>query len=162
VFAIKGASTPGKPILGKATPQDVNYKGKMIKGGVLLWAVGTDTAKSQIYGRLKLLSPGPGFMHFPIGLPDEYYMQLTAEKMVTRYNSAGYPVNQWIVTAKDKRNEALDCENYCMAAAHRAGISRISQKTWDDLEESFKNTSESAGANKKPTAQPAKSNWMSQ
>jgi phage terminase large subunit GpA-like protein len=145
-----------KPILGKSTAQDVNYRGATIKGGVHLWQVGTDTAKSQIYGRLRMATSGPGCMHFYIGLGDEYFCQLTAEKLVTRYTASGYPKSEWVNVAEDKHNEALDCEVYALAAAHRAGLPRTN---WSDLERAVWGGSKAEEAKtKKPTI--AKSKWM--
>ena len=128
VIAVKGASQSGKPIIGRPTSQDVTYMGAKIPGGVQLWPIGTDTAKSTIYSRLKMTDPGPGCFHFPIGTGDDYFMQLTAEKLITRYVK-GYPKMEWVKVGP--RNEALDCEVYCMAAAIRAGLARTD---WGSLE----------------------------
>lgn len=116
VFAIKGASTPGRPAIGKPSLQDINYKNQVIKKGVALILVGVDTIKATIYGRLKKdAKSGPGAMHFPIGgLPEDYYKQLTAEKQVVKYVN-GHKKIYWV--KKDSaRNEALDCEVYAYAA----------------------------------------------
>lgn len=132
VIAVKGQSIENKPILGRPTMQDVNYKGTVIKNGVQLWPVGSDTGKTRVYARLKIKEPGPGRMHFPFGLDDDYYLQLTAEKIVKRY-SKGHPKWEWTLPS-GSRNEALDCEIYAMAAAIRAGITRVD---WGRLEDSF-------------------------
>lgn len=115
VIAIKGSSTPGRPAIGKPSKQDVNFKNQVIKKGVDLWMIGTDTIKATLYSRLKRAGEkGAGCPHFPLGLPNEYYTQLTAEKQVTRYQN-GHPKRIWI--KKDgARNEALDCEVYAYAA----------------------------------------------
>jgi phage terminase large subunit GpA-like protein len=130
VFAVKGQSQGGKSILGRPTLVDVNHDGQVIKAGAKLWAYGADTAKSTIYDRLLLAAPGPGFLHFPVGLPDEYYQQLTAESLVPVYDKRGYYKMQW---RKDEtaRNEALDLEGMCLAAAIYAGVARME---WDKLE----------------------------
>ena len=122
VIAVKGASTRGKPIINRPKPVDVDVRGKVIKGGVDLWSIGTDTAKGTIYNRLKLVKPGPGYCHFHIGLEDEYYLQLTAEKLVKRYVK-GFQMYEWVNTRA--ANHALDCEVYCLAAAYRAGMQTI-------------------------------------
>ncbi len=160
--AIKSMSTPAKPILGRPTMQDVTYRGAVIKNGIQLWPVGADTAKGQIYGRLRLVQPGAGMVHFPIGLDDDFYIQLTAEKQVTRFNRQGYPILEWVKVGE--RNEALDCFVYATAAAVRAGIARIN---WRDLENGLlPGQAPPAGAvpsgpagGKKP--HPVKSKWMS-
>ena len=75
---------------------------------------------------------GPGYYHFPIGIDEEYFQQLTAEKQVTKYVK-GYPKLEWVKVGP--RNEALDCEVYCYAAAIRAGMARMD---WDALDRTLK------------------------
>ena len=128
VLALKGANRPNRPIIGSPSKIDYNYRGKLIKSGVKLWMIGTDTGKSLIYGRLKIQEPGPGHCHFPFGLPDDYYDQLTAEKLITVYVN-GNPKQKWVLPS-GVRNEALDCENYAYAAAVYAGVTRLN---WEKL-----------------------------
>jgi phage terminase large subunit GpA-like protein len=105
VFAIKGMGGEGKPIVGKPSKNN--------RQSVRLFPVGVDGVKEMIYSRLKIRSPGPGFCHFPEGRPDEFFAQLSAEKMVTRYRK-GYKRREWVQTRP--RNEALDCRVYAIAA----------------------------------------------
>jgi phage terminase large subunit GpA-like protein len=133
VIAIKGSSTPGKPAIGKPSRQDVNFKNQTIKKGVDLWLIGTDTIKATIYGRLKApAGEGAGVYHFPLGVTQEYYKQLTAEKQITKYFK-GFPRREWI--KKDgARNEALDCEVYAYAALQYF-YTRVNRNTlWLQLE----------------------------
>ena len=51
-LALKGASSPGRAVLGKPSQQDVTWRGKTAKKGVLLYSVGADTAKHLLYARL--------------------------------------------------------------------------------------------------------------
>jgi terminase, large subunit len=129
IVAVKGMGQLGRPIITRPGAQDVQYKGTIIKNGVMLWSIGVDGAKRQIYHRLKIIESGPGHWHFPIGLPEEYYEQLTAEKLVTRYKH-GVPYGEWIQLRP--RNEAIDCEVYAYAAAIRAGMGRLD---WGRLEQ---------------------------
>ena len=133
VIAIKGMSQPGKPIIGKPSRQDINFKGQTIKKGAELYGVGTDTAKAAIYGRLKNTDDsGAGVYHFPLGLAAAYYEQLTAEKQVTRYSN-GFPRRIWI-KKEGARNEALDCEVYALAALQYF-YTRVNRATlWKTLE----------------------------
>lgn len=131
VVAIKGMGQSGRPVVSRPAPQDVHYQGAVIKDGVKLWPVGVDTAKRQIYHRLKIKEPGSGYMHFPIGIEDEYYQQLTAEKLVTRY-AHGVPYTEFVQARE--RNEAIDCEVYAYHAAIRAGMGRLD---WDKLEQAL-------------------------
>ena len=127
-MAVKGMATSRKPILGRPSKQDVNYKGIVIKHGVELWPIGTDTAKNLIYSRLTIKQPGPGMMHFPEGLDDDYYIQLTSEKKVIKYKD-GFPSYNWVLPS-GSRNEALDCEVYALAAALRIGLGRKLMKSF--------------------------------
>lgn len=131
VIAIKGSSSPGRPALGKPSRQDVNFKNQTLKKGVDLWLIGTDTIKTTIYGRMKR-PDGPGAMHWPIGLSDEYFKQLTAEKQITKYVN-GFPKRVWF--KKDgTRNEALDCEVYAYAALQYFYTRVNRQNLWLQLE----------------------------
>ena len=105
IWAVKGQSQPGRPIAGRPTKVD--------KGRVSLIPVGTDTAKEQIMARLKIGDPGPGFCHFPRAYEEEYYYQLTSEKAVQTYHK-GVPKIVWRKIRR--RNEALDCRVYALAA----------------------------------------------
>ena len=132
VLAIKGSSQAGRAILGKPTEQDVNWRGQKLKRGVKLWPIGTDTAKEEIYGRLRNAEPGPGFVHLSKHLPAEVFEQITAEKLVTRYVK-GRPKLEWVKPA-GKRNEALDCAVYALAAAHYMGMERWREHQWAEWE----------------------------
>jgi len=128
VYAVKGQSQAGKAILGKATDQDVSWRGTKLKGGVKLFPIGTDTAKAEIYGRLRNEAPGPGYVHLSRHLPPEVFEQLTAERLVTKYVK-GRPRLEWVKPA-GRRNEALDCAVYALAAAHLSGIDRWKEGDW--------------------------------
>lgn len=128
VLAGKGASQPGKPIIGKPSSQDVNWRGTRLKRGVKLWPVGTDTAKSDIYGRLRITAPGAGYVTLSKHLHPETFDQLTSERLVTRYVK-GYQKLEWAKPA-GRRNEDLDCAVYALAASHWAGVERWSEHDW--------------------------------
>lgn len=132
VLAIKGDNQPGKPIKGKASLQDVNWRGKVLKQGVRLWMVGTDTAKDLIHGQFKVEKPGPGYIHFPAGLPTEFYHGLTIEKRLPQRTASGY-VYRWICPTHG-RNEPLDCTVYAIFAAHYLDLHRYTTAGWDRLE----------------------------
>lgn len=107
VYAIKGVGGEGKPIIGRASRNNV--------GKVPLYAVGVDTAKELHYSRLRIEESGPGYCHFRAVMDDEYFKQLTAEKLITSYHK-GYPKRTWTKTRT--RNEALDVRVYAIAAFH--------------------------------------------
>lgn len=92
-----------------------------------VYAIGVDTGKDAIYGRLRIPAkppgePNPGFIHFPLpveeagtdGFGADYYDQLTVERIETRYRE-GKPYRVW-VKKPGERNEALDTFVYALAA----------------------------------------------
>ena len=126
VMAIQGGQSPKTPQLkGKPTMQDVTYEGKVIKKGVRLWTVGSYQVKQTIYARL-LLEEGIGVYHWPSAAGEEYFKQLTSEKLVKKKDRKGRYVYEWIKTRDN--NEALDCEVYAYAAALRSGLLTLRQK----------------------------------
>lgn len=133
IAAVKGSSTDGRPIKGKASRQDVNWRGQIIKRGVQLWEVGTDTAKDTLFGRLKVDGDGPGAMHFPEGLPGEFYRQLTSEGRVLQRIATGEKW-RWVKPSTSTRNEVLDCSVYALFAAHLLDLHRYTDAMWDRLE----------------------------
>ncbi len=55
-------------------------------------------------------------MHFPLDRDAQYFEQLTAERIRTRYVK-GFPQRYWW-KPDGRRNEALDCRVYAYAALH--------------------------------------------
>ncbi len=110
VFAIKGSSVPGGPLVSRPTKRNL--------GKVNLFSVNTITAKDTVYSRLNLAEPGPGYSHYPFNemYSVEYFHQLTVEKRVLRYKQ-GRPYHTY-VKASGERNEALDCRVYALAALY--------------------------------------------
>jgi len=137
VTAIKGANIHGKPIIGRPTPQDVTYGGRVHKGGIKLWPVGVYAAKMLTYARFKLTEPGPGYYHTPIGLPDSFYQQATAERLVTTMVK-GFPIENWYTNS---RNEITDLNAYCYAIATKNGLYRLN---WAKRQEKLQKESEQA------------------
>jgi phage terminase large subunit GpA-like protein len=107
VFATKGYSGPGHPV--------VNHKPSVSnRGRVRLFFVGTDAAKDSVYGRLRISTPGPQFMHFPLAADADYFDQLVAEKVVKEMVNG-----RWFRRYKlprGRRNEVLDCEVLALVA----------------------------------------------
>lgn len=135
IFAIKGASKPGKPVIAQRPSMvDVTWKGQTERGGAELWFVGTDTAKDWIYNRYPFES-GPGALHFANDLPDEFFAQCVAERKVAKY-VRGHKRIEWI-KGKAERNEALDLMVYNLAMAHYLGINRYQEHDWERVRNSL-------------------------
>jgi phage terminase large subunit GpA-like protein len=108
VYAIKGLPGFGRPLVNKGNRPDQNK--------TLLYGVGVDTAKEKIYSSLKLEKPGPSYVHIlkKDSLGADYLSELTAEQLVTSKRH-GRAVLSFQVR-EGRRNEALDCAVYAMAA----------------------------------------------
>ncbi len=135
VFALKGASKPGKPVIAqRPSLVDVTWKGQTERNGAELWMIGTDTAKDWIYNRYGFES-GPGAVHFAKDLPDEFFQQCVAERKIARYVK-GYKRIEW-VKGKADRNEALDLQVYNLAMANYLGLHRYGEQDWDKLRQAM-------------------------
>ncbi|MGO4310028.1 phage terminase large subunit family protein [Pseudomonas sp. KB_15] len=135
VFAIKGASKPGRPVIAQRPSMvDVTWKGQTERNGAELWFVGTDTAKDWIYNRYPF-EAGPGALHFANDLPDDFFDQCVAERKVARY-VRGHKRIEW-VKGKAERNEALDLMVYCLAMAHYLGLNRYKEHDWERVRQSL-------------------------
>lgn len=125
-FAIKGVEGMGRPLVEDEKKRRQRLRIKR-KRAVPIEPIGVDGGKATLYARLKLPAPGPGYIHFhqAPAFDDEYFAQLAAEKLVTRFN--GYrPFSEWVKTRA--RNEALDCLLYAFAAKRLAGEVRVMNK----------------------------------
>ena len=99
--------------------------------------VGTQRAKDLILGhdagggRIKLVGNGPGRMHWYESVRGDYFDQVTSEVKAPHRNARGKKV--WQKKA-GRRNEALDCEVYCLHAARRLKINLWKESTWEALD----------------------------
>jgi phage terminase large subunit GpA-like protein len=137
VVAIKGSSRRNSPAVGKGTKVDVSYQGRVLKRGVTLYQLGTDTIKTTLFGRLRHNEAGGvGTLHFGMAADEEYFKQLTSERQALRYHR-GFPIREWVKKAGD-RNEALDCVVYAYAAmllfSRRMNRATMWQQLEDQLE----------------------------
>ena len=111
VFAIKGVGGEGRAIVSRPSKNNI--------GRCPLFPIGVDTAKDLLFARLRIADIGAGYIHFSDELNDEYFRQLTAEKIVTRYHRG---FKKRLFQKMRPRNEALDCFVYAIAAYAILGI----------------------------------------
>ena len=139
IYAIKGMAGSGRPIVTAPSRRGSGHRRRTVD----LFTVGVDAAKGLLYSRLGLTVPGAGYCHFPTSpaFDEEYFAQLTAEKIITRYHK-GFPRREWVKTRP--RNEALDCRVYAMAAMY------ILSPAWDAIEQRL---------TRKPKEKPAQNTW---
>lgn len=124
IYPAKGMPGHSRPVVETNLQRKRRFR-KKAKSGIRPELIGVDEAKSIIYKRLSLPTPGPGYCHFPEDRDEEYFLQLTSEKIVTRYKE-GRPYRQWVQTRP--RNEALDCRVYAYAAMLLAGPEAFNNK----------------------------------
>ncbi len=153
-YAIKGASRPGRPILSsKPSAVEVRWNGRTEPRGAQLWFVGTDTAKDYLANRWRVKS-GQSQIHFSTDLQEDFYRQITAEYRITIWKH-GHRISRWEKKQAD-RNEVLDLTVYNVAAAHYAGLHKMTDAHWDKLEGSLNPDSVVLDTEpKKPRATPA-------
>ncbi|WP_336974186.1 phage terminase large subunit family protein [Sphingobium aromaticiconvertens] len=111
IWAIKGQSARNgerSPVWPTSRPSAKNRS--RFKPVIL----GTNAAKDSIRNRLAIEEPGPGYMHFPSVRDLGWYVQLTAERLLTKVAS-GRRFTVWDLP-KGRANEALDCRVYAFAA----------------------------------------------
>ena len=109
IYAIKGVGGFGRPIISKPTKVSLARKGRRVN----LFPLGVDEIKVIVTRRLALQNPGPGYCHIPDDRDPEWFAQMCAEKLVTKYRK-GHPFREWHQTRA--RNEAFDCRGYAYAA----------------------------------------------
>ena len=111
IFAIRGGGDQGKPLVGRAHKRN-RYRAN-------LFTLCVDTGKGTVYSRLRIGSPGPGYVHFPDWIDEEYIAQLTAERALLKWKKGRGNVREWV--KRRARNEALDLEVYALAALYILG-----------------------------------------
>jgi phage terminase large subunit GpA-like protein len=122
--ATKGVEGWSKVPLGAATDQDVDYRGKRIKGGAKLRLMGTWPLKSKFYTYAALmpivkgsaLIYPAGFCHFGRFLDENYFRQITSE-FLDEESFRGRPRKVWKLRAH-RDNHWLDCRVGNIAGAH--------------------------------------------
>lgn len=106
IFACKGVDYLSKPGLVQ--------EGSTKRSNIRLFAVATYAAKDRVFARMKIPRPGPGYMHLPDWITDEYLEQLTGEKKIT-VRDKRTRTKKVLYVKTYNRNEALDLTVYCHA-----------------------------------------------
>ena len=165
VMAIRGRdSLP--VVVGQPTYVDVSHDGRRIARGGQLWPIGVNLIKAEIYAWLRQEAPlkrgerfPHGYCHFPLARTEEYFKQITAERIRSK-RVRGYTLGEWEKVRE--RNEALDCRVYARAAAAIVGLDRLTPQQWVDLEAAILGAGPATTAKtapKKPTG-PRTPGWL--
>lgn len=111
IIPIKGGSFDGRPLVERPSTRNRYH--------LPLYVLCVSTGKDMLMGRLQVKSRGPGFVHLPSWIDDEYAAQLTSERAVRKYVKGRGSVRVWEQTRE--RNEAFDLGVYSLAALHICG-----------------------------------------
>ncbi len=159
VVAIKGSSRRNSPAVGKGSKVDVSWQGRVLKRGVTLYQLGTDTIKTTLFGRLRHNEAGGvGTLHFGMAADEEYFRQLTSERQALRYHR-GFPIREWVKKAGD-RNEALDCVVYAYAAMLLFSRRMNKATMWQQLADQLENGKKAPLRSKRQPAPAAASGFV--
>ncbi|QRM55137.1 terminase gpA endonuclease subunit [Sinorhizobium sp. BG8] len=139
-FALKGLDGWSRPALGQPSPVDIDFNGKRIRSGAMVWGVGTWSLKGALYADLRKegLAAGkeqdpPGYMHFGKWMDEVYFRQITSEYLGTeKVKGKGRVRRIWVLRAGEE-NHLLDCEVYNNALADYLGVSRMTPQEWASL-----------------------------
>ncbi len=127
-MCIFGAKPNNAPVLSKGTMQDVNWRGKYDKRGVIIHHVGTVAIKHWLYSRLSTDAEKQADarnVHLSEDLSADYFAGLVSETYNPRKNR--------FEKRGSVRNEPLDTWVYSYAAAHHPELRlhRLSHGDWE-------------------------------
>jgi phage terminase large subunit GpA-like protein len=119
VFATKGLSNGwGRAIWPR--------KASWTKDRHAIYAISSDEAKTFTANRLRIETPGPGFCHFPLTRPRDWFEQLVSERLVIQKGQ-----RRWTNPTR-ARNEATDCRALAVAALHSRLLAGVDLNAWCD------------------------------
>jgi phage terminase large subunit (gpA) len=84
--------------------------------------VGTYAGKNELFRLLNIKNPGPGYFHYNESYGEEFFNQLTAEKIEITRDKNGYRKLKWVKIKE--RNEALDITLLAYAGAKLLNMAR--------------------------------------
>ena len=147
VVAIKGKGEQGRPFISPPNKVAINKNKKIT---CWLFTLGVNAGKASIMQALKTETPGARYCHFPLGEDRgyniEFFNGLLSEREVIRGNSI-----KWEKLPGHRRNEALDCRNYALAAL------KIANPDFDAAEKRlFERKQQKKEEEKKPAPRPKK------
>lgn len=140
VMALDGRDGRTEPFLGTPKKVDIKFSGQRVKGGAVLWPVGTYPLKSDLYAAIRRTISGPdedgtwrpGSMILPGDVPLGYCEQLTAEYLDTVEQRSGVVKSQW-KKLRGRANEALDIAVYARALAYHLRLDVMTAEQWQGL-----------------------------
>jgi phage terminase large subunit GpA-like protein len=132
IIMVRGRGDDHAPRLALVKRERNPTSGKLLKYSKRFYHLGVSGLKMALYRDLQKPDANErGFVHFPSGLDDAYFQELTSERReaIKRH---GFTVYRWTKDAK-QRNEALDTMVIATGAAIKRGVYGYSDKTWARL-----------------------------
>jgi phage terminase large subunit GpA-like protein len=120
IIPIKGAAGMERDQISGDRRQRMKRTAARMRGGKPAEILGVDAIKRTIYHHLSAGPGGVGYSHFPLGRSEEYYLQLTGERLVTVSHRGKRSERRWVPI--HPAVEALDCRVYAYAALLLADI----------------------------------------
>lgn len=120
IVPIKGASGMERDQIAGDRRQRMKRTAHRARWGKPAEILGVDAIKRTIYHHLSAAPGQVGYSHFPTGRSDEYYLQLTGERLVVVSHRGKRAERRWVPI--HPAVEALDCRVYAYAALLLAEI----------------------------------------
>lgn len=114
IIPIKGASGMERDQIAGDRRQRLKRTARRARWGKPAEILGVDAIKRTIYHHLSAAPEAVGYCHFPAGRSDEYYLQLTGERLVVVSHRGKRSERRWVPI--HPAVEALDCRAYAYAA----------------------------------------------
>lgn len=114
IIPIKGASGMERDQVAGDRRQRLKRTARRARWGKPAEILGVDAIKRTIYHHLAAAPGIVGYSHFPKGRSDEYYLQLTGERLVVVNHRGKRSERRWVPI--HPAVEALDCRVYAYAA----------------------------------------------
>lgn len=133
VVMLRGVDGDDKPLIARVKKERNRKTGKLLKYSSRFYNFATSILKWSLYRQLRVDEPlERGFVGIPLGMGDDYFKELTAEKRVQKKNQAGFARYEWI--QEQDRNEALDTMCQAEAVAIKFGVRDMPPAAWDRFE----------------------------
>ncbi len=119
VTPIKGASGMSREEIDRDQRAVQKRRARRRRYGKPPEIIGVDQIKLTVYHALSAARGQPGYCHFPTGRSEEWFLQLTGERLVVVTGKGRRPERRWIPI--HQAVEGLDCRVYAYAAWLFAG-----------------------------------------
>lgn len=114
IYPIKGVAGMERDAIAGDRRQRIKRIAQRMKDGRPAELLGVDSIKRTLFHHLNAPINATGYCHFPTGRSEEYYLQLTGERLMVQYHRGKRPERRWVPI--HHAVEALDARVYGYAA----------------------------------------------